>query len=66
MMEAVTTTETSVSFYKTTLRNIPEDSDLRFYCSADVFVVDMVENAKYYEDTVVTELRFCWQRVGSS
>jgi hypothetical protein len=27
MMEAVSTSETSVSFYQTTQRNIPEDSD---------------------------------------
>jgi hypothetical protein len=28
MMEAASTSETSVNFYKTTLRNIPEDSHL--------------------------------------
>jgi hypothetical protein len=29
MMEAVSTSETSVNFYQTTRRNIPEDSHLR-------------------------------------
>jgi hypothetical protein len=29
MKEAVSTSETSVNFYKTTLRNIPEDGHLR-------------------------------------
>jgi hypothetical protein len=29
MMEAASTTETSVNFYETTRRNIPEDSHLR-------------------------------------
>jgi hypothetical protein len=29
MMEAASTSETSVNFYQTTLRNIPEDSDLQ-------------------------------------
>jgi hypothetical protein len=30
MMEAVSTSEMSVNFYKNTQRNIPEDSDLQF------------------------------------
>jgi hypothetical protein len=31
MMEAESTSETSVNFYQTTLRNIPEDSHFRLY-----------------------------------
>jgi hypothetical protein len=31
MMEAVSTSETPVNFYQTTLRNIPEDSHLHYY-----------------------------------
>jgi hypothetical protein len=31
MMEAVSTSETSVNFYETTWRNIPEDSHLPEY-----------------------------------
>jgi hypothetical protein len=32
MMEAASTTETSVNFYQTTWRNIPEDSHLHTCC----------------------------------
>jgi hypothetical protein len=39
MMEAVRTSETSVSFYQTTLHNIPEDSRLHTRCR---------ENQKYH------------------
>jgi hypothetical protein len=41
MMEAVSTSETSVNFYETTRRNIPEDSHLH---------IRRRENLKYHRD----------------
>jgi hypothetical protein len=39
MMEAASTSETSVNFYQTTRRNIPEDSHFRVFFSSQVLEV---------------------------
>jgi hypothetical protein len=48
-MEAASTSETSVNFYQTTRRNIPEDSNLRFFFhfSNDEIVLKAVKTASY-------------------
>jgi hypothetical protein len=49
MMEAVSTSETSVNFYQTTRRNIPEDS----------FHIRRRENLKSHHLAVVYKMWYC-------
>jgi hypothetical protein len=60
MVEAVSTSATSVSFYRTTRRNIPEDSHLHIRCrenlkshSVDVSLHHHVQNGFVFTQSLI-------------
>jgi tRNA threonylcarbamoyladenosine modification (KEOPS) complex Pcc1 subunit len=64
MMEAVTTSETSVNFYETTRRNIPEDSHLN--CGRHLHqYIGVVFSASDYSGlrAIVNKKRLRWKIV---
>jgi hypothetical protein len=55
MMEAVNTSETSVNFYQTTRRNIPEDGHLHIWISQTSFMSTPTSIRMLYNTPLLTE-----------
>jgi hypothetical protein len=60
MMEALSTSETSVNFYEATRRNIPEDSHLQIKRSPQRFISDTPHHEKQKRGS-----RYQWQTIAT-